>query len=101
MFIEKLVNEIYNDDYFKELYDKVCKIFVRSTFKFKFNTLTRKELKDILRFADILSNSKETDTEARNKAYKIISLLKQPYGDIEIFKIYANAIQKNYQIFQH
>jgi len=99
MFIEKLVNEIYNDEYFKELYDKVCKIFVKSTFKFKFNFLTIKELKDILRFADILSNSKETDTEARNKAYKIISLLKQPYGNEEIFKIYANAILKKLSNF--
>lgn len=92
MFIERLVNEIYEDEYLIELYEKVCKNFTRNTFRFKYKCLTSKELKDILRFADILSNSRSIT--ARNKAYRIISLLKDEYSNNNIYNVYSNAILK-------
>lgn len=97
MFIDKLVNDIYKDKYFIELYDKICKLFVRITFKFKTEKLTSKELKDILRFADILSNSQQVSD--KNKAYRIISLLKKAYNDNEVYKAYSIAILKKLSNF--
>lgn len=92
MFINRLVEEVLEDDYFLELYEKTCQVFTRDTFNFKHDRLSKKELKDILRFADILSNSELG--QARNKSYRILSLLKIGYGKEEIFKIYSNAILK-------
>ncbi|MBN8047278.1 DEAD/DEAH box helicase [Paraclostridium bifermentans] len=92
MFIEKLVNDIYDDEYLIELYEKACKNFTRNIFKFKYERLTNKELKDILRFADILSNS--SNISARNKSYRIISLLKDEFCNNNVYKVYSNAILK-------
>lgn len=97
MFIERLVNEVYEDEYFNELYEKISKLFMKTTFKFKYEKLTTKEFKDILRFADILSNSKEPI--AKNKAYKIISLLKNAYEENEVYKTYSFAILKKLSNF--
>lgn len=97
MFIEELVKEIYEDKYFNELYDKLCNLFVRTTFSFQTEKLTVKELKDILRFADILSNSQES--LAKNKSYKIISLLKKAYEGNKIYKAYSIAILKKISNF--
>lgn len=97
MFIKRLVEEVLEDEYFLELYEKTCQVFIDKTFNFKHDRLIKKELKDILRFADILSNSDLV--QARNKAYRIISLLKIGYGTEEIFKVYSNAILKKLSNF--
>lgn len=56
--IDKLVQDIFNDEYFKEIYNK-C-FLISSYYHIKSSQipqLTEKELNNALRFADILSNS--------------------------------------------
>ena len=54
------------------------------------NNLNSKEYVDLLRFADILSRSKNFD--AQNKAYKTVSLLIDDYQDDTLFKRFAHSI---------
>ncbi len=73
--IEKLVEDIFIDKYFNALFDKCILITAENIFKKNDESeLSTKELKDLLRFADILSNS--ANSNARNKAYQIISARK-------------------------
>lgn len=88
---EELKNEIHNDPYFSELLKKAervaaCKLFkITST-----DTLSEKELRDLLRFADILSHAEDSDS--RNLSYKTISLLVQDFSESKEFAIFAHAI---------
>jgi hypothetical protein len=71
--IEKLTKDVLNDEYFKLIFSKCSLISAKYNLKIELsdNILTNKELTDALRFSDILSNSKSS--EARNKAYQIIT----------------------------
>lgn len=89
--IEKLVEDIFKDDYFNSLSGKCLLINAESIFRREERTnLTIKELKDILRFADILSNS--NNSIARNKSYQIISALNHTYSNNEIYRTLSKAI---------
>lgn len=89
--IEKLVEDIFKDDYFNSLSGKCLLINAESIFRREERTnLTLKELKDILRFADILSNS--NNSIARNKSYQIISALNHTYSNNEIYRTLSKAI---------
>lgn len=79
-----------NDPYFKELLLKAEKKLAFDFFQLQGNSLNDKELTDLLRFADILSHSDES--EAKNKAFKIVSLLVDDYGNKPTFRFFASSI---------
>ncbi|KQT15107.1 hypothetical protein ASG31_16025 [Chryseobacterium sp. Leaf404] len=89
--IDKLTEDILQDKYFCNLFYKSLQITAEHIFKKQTRLiLTNKELKDLLRFADILSNS--TNSISRNKAYQIISALNHDYKDNEIYRTISKAI---------
>jgi superfamily II DNA/RNA helicase len=90
--IEKLAADVLIDKYFIELNDKAAKLLADEIFSEngKKNQLSEKELKDILRFADILSHSKEP--LARNKAYQLITLLNKTYFENGFYKTFAHSV---------
>ena len=88
---DKLKEDIFSDEYFLDLFKKAEKACANDLFNVKAKEdLTEKECRDLMRFGDILSHS--NDPEARNKAYKIVSLLVKTFGDTESFEIFAGAI---------
>jgi len=91
LLIDKLTSDILEDKYFQELFEK-C-LLISAMHNFKSHTmpiLTEKEFKDILRFADILSNSK--DTNSRNKSYQIITFLNHNYHDNPIYRTLSKSV---------
>ncbi len=89
--IEKLTEDILRDEYFSLLFRKISLLSAYNQFNILNNdTLSEKELKDILRFADILSNS--TNSIARNKAYQIITFLNTIYSNNPVYKTVAKAV---------
>lgn len=89
--IEKLTEDILKEEYFNLLFRKSSLLSAYNQFNIVNNgTLSEKELKDILRFADILSNS--TNSVARNKAYQIITFLNTNYSNNPIYKTVSKAV---------
>jgi replicative superfamily II helicase len=89
--IEKLTEDILKDEYFNQLFRKSSLLSAYNQFNIlNNNTLSEKELKDILRFADLLSNS--TNSIARNKAYQIITFLNTNYSNDPIYKTVSKAV---------
>lgn len=90
-FLEKLVDRAMNDVYLDELLYKL-ELKYAHIFLYKKDdiNLSEKEFNDVLRFADILSRSK--DSAGRNKAYKIISLLFDTYYEDKQFQYFANSV---------
>lgn len=89
--IDKLTADILDDEYFLLLYNKCSQINSQQTInKSVSHQLTSKELKDSLRFADILSNSE--NSIARNKSYKIVTFLNFCYSDNEIYRTISKAV---------
>ena len=89
--IEKLAEDILKDDYFSQLFRKSSLLSAYNQFNIVNNdTLSNKELKDTLRFADILSNS--SNSIARNKAYQIITFLNTSYSNNPIYKTVSKAV---------
>lgn len=89
--IDKLVQDIFNDEYFNEIYNK-C-FLISSYYHIKSSEtpkLTEKELNDALRFADILSNSELSIS--RNLAYKIITFLNPIYEDHPYYRTVSKAV---------
>ncbi len=90
--IERLATDVLQDNYFTTLYTKAAKLFAYDFFsatetKEPFN---EKELNDLFRFADILSNSKSPTS--RNKAYQIITLLNQKYKANPFYQTFAHSV---------
>jgi len=90
--IERLANDVLQDTYFNNLQNKAAKLFAKFLFSENENQnkLTEKELHDLLRFADILSNSKMP--EARNKAYQTITLLNSDYRENAFYRTFAHSV---------
>lgn len=89
--IEKLTEDILKDEYFNQLFRKSSLLSAYNQFNIlNIDTLSEKELKDILRYADILSNS--TNSIARNKAYQIITFLNTNYSIDPIYKTVSKAV---------
>lgn len=89
--IEKLTEDILIDDYFILLFNKSALLSAYKQFNIvNTNTFSEKELKDTLRFADILSNSKKSS--ARNKAYQLITFLNSNYSNNPIYKTISKAV---------
>ncbi|NDI98724.1 DEAD/DEAH box helicase [Flavobacterium sp. LaA7.5] len=89
--IEKLVADVNVDKYFIRLYEKSMRMSFEQTLQLNENTdLTEKELVDILRFSDILSNS--TNPDDRNTAYQIITFLNYKYSSNPVYKTIALSV---------
>ncbi|KON68890.1 helicase [Peribacillus butanolivorans] len=89
--LKELAKKALNDSYLETLVHKLEKTygyhFVGNSIN---NPLTEKEYTDLLRFGDILCRSDLT--EARNLAYKIISLLYNFYSEDKFFKMQAATV---------
>jgi len=91
LLIEKLILDIFEDKYFQELFEKCLLISAECNLKSSATTiLSDKEFIDILRFADILSNSK--DANSRNKSYQIITFLNHKYHNDPIYRTFSKSI---------
>ena len=90
--IEWLANDVLQDEYFINLNNKAAKLLANNLFSEngKNHRLTEKELCDTLRFADILSNSK--NPKARNKAYQLITLLNEDYKTNPYFQTFSHSV---------
>lgn len=89
-FFDNLSVEILEDEYYCDLFVKAEQLSASNFFDTKKSTLTSKEYVDLLRFADLLSRSKNFD--AQNKAYKIVSLLIDDYKGDSLFKNFTHSI---------
>ena len=89
--IEKLTQDVIESEYFQSLYNKTQFISAQQNIKTSnLQHLENKQFKDVLRFADILSNSEVS--EARNKAYQIITYLNSTYKDNPLYKTVSKAV---------
>lgn len=90
--IERLAIDVLQDEYFITLNNKAAKLLANNLFSENGNSikLTEKELSDTLRFADILSNSK--NPKARNKAYQIITLLNEDFKTNPYYQTFSHSV---------
>lgn len=90
--IERLANDVLQDEYFIKLNNKAAKLLANNLFSENGNSIkmTEKELNDTLRFADILSNSK--NPKARNKAYQLITLLNEDYKANPYYQTFSHSV---------
>lgn len=90
--IERLANDVLQDEYFITLNNKAAKLLANNLFSEngRSTKLTEKELNDTLRFADILSNSK--NPKARNKAYQLITLLNEDYKANPFYQTFSHSV---------
>jgi superfamily II DNA/RNA helicase len=90
--IERLANDVLQDEYFITLNNKAAKLLANNLFSENGRSikLTEKELFDILRFSDILSNSR--NPKARNKAYQLITLLNEDYKANPYFQTFSHSV---------
>lgn len=88
--LAELAKKVLVDEYFRELLLKAEKKAALNFFKKDSNAFNKKELTDLLRFADILSRS--DDFTAKNKAYKIVSLLSEEYLEDAVFRVFSKSI---------
>lgn len=95
--IERLAQEAFHRSYFWKLYEIINVNSTKKILQLDSKILENKELTDILRFADIFSNS--NDEEFRNLSYRILSRLNDEYYDNIIYNSYANAILKRLNNF--
>lgn len=90
-FVQELVVRALKDEYLKRLLKKAEIIYGMSFLKKQgFETLSDKEVNDLIRFADILS--RDTDSTGRGLAYKIVSLLYPFYKNDDYFIFVTNSI---------
>lgn len=89
--IESLATDVLQDTYFTALYNKAAKLFANKLFsEAESDEFNEKELSDLLRFADILSNSK--NPASRNKAYHIITLLNPKHKSNPYYKTFSHSV---------
>lgn len=89
--IDKLISDIYQDEYFSQIFEK-C-LLSSAEYNLKSNDptiLTDKEFIDALRFSDILSNS--NDSKSRNNAYQIITSLNHNYSNNPTYRTISKAV---------
>lgn len=91
----RIAEEIFDNDYFKELFQKSLLLSAKSSIYHtsSLNGFSEKELNDTLRFADILSNSELQ--VARNKAYQLITFLNPVYKSNPLYKTISKAVYSN------
>ncbi|WP_339235120.1 DEAD/DEAH box helicase [Bacillus sp. FSL K6-1012] len=90
-FLKVLASKALKDPYLESLIYKLEKMYGYKLVGYsEKENLNKKEYTDLLRFADILCRSDET--EARNLSYKIISLLYSFYNEDQFFKMQAATV---------
>lgn len=88
---EELRIEILEDEHFAGLFSKAEKICANKIFQLTEKlTISKQDYLQLMRYADILSHSEDAD--ARNRAYKIVSLLVEDFGRQEDFKLLSGAV---------
>lgn len=87
---EELSQQALQDEYFTDLLVKLEVLSAQKFFQLARIELQPKELTDALRFADILSRSE--NPEAKNKAYKIVSLLSETNHQDQTYLSFAKPI---------
>ncbi|USS89367.1 DEAD/DEAH box helicase [Fructilactobacillus cliffordii] len=99
--ISQLIRKAENDDYLYDLLKKAENAQANYTFSELIEksdySLNDKEINDLLRFADILSMSK--DYVNKNKALKIISLMYDNYKNYNIYKLVSKGVLSKYGNF--
>lgn len=88
--LERLAIDAFSDDYFQHLFKKINEMYFQRLFKENTRKVNEKELVDILRFCDILSNS--SNIRHRNIAYKIVTLLHPFYQEDKYFQTVSTAV---------
>ncbi len=89
--IDKLAQDVLNDSYFKTLFYRSAILSAEYNLnKTISNDLTEKELKDTLRFANILSNSPKPI--CRNSAYQLITFLNVKYNNNPFYRTVSKAV---------
>lgn len=92
MIIDKLTEDILQDEYFLQLFKKASKMLAHNLFHDNIddNYLSEKDLCDLLRYSDILSNS--NSPQARNKSYQIIATLNERYRNDPKYRTVSHAV---------
>ncbi len=88
--INRLVSDVHESSYFQKLFNKAQLAKDTFTFDQEVTSLAAKELTHLLRFADILSSSK--DESDRNLAYRIIGNVYEVNSRSARSRAYSNAI---------
>ena len=89
-FISEIAEKIPKNEYFIDLLKKAEVNSAKAFFQLEFNILREKEYIDLLRFADILSRSR--DEKHHNTAYRIVSLLAKSHSENSIFQVFSKNI---------
>jgi replicative superfamily II helicase len=90
---DRLSTEILQGNkYFEDLMTKVSRVAVNHLFNSSIERYlpSTKEVIHVLRFADILSSS--TNSEARNISFQIISALNSDFGNDSAYQLYSQAV---------
>jgi len=90
---DRLSNEILNGNkYFEDLMAKISRVAVNHLFNSSIEKYlpTKKEVTHVLRFADILSSS--TNSDARNLSFQIVSALNSDFKDDPAYQLYSQAV---------
>jgi len=91
MIFNRLAEDVQNEPYFNTLFLKLSRQFGNEILgNVSEEVISEKELRDLLRFSDILSNS--SNSFSRNLSYKLLSLLSSLSYENEIYKMYSTAI---------
>lgn len=94
---EKLLYKIEENSYLADLYKKLLLAYSYFLFRKEQSFLRTKEYMDLLRFADLMSNSQNLEKSElhRNIAHKIIAMLTAIYPESHIMLLYKNRILSN------
>jgi POLQ-like helicase len=91
MIFDRLASDILKEDYFKFLFTKLSKQFGQEIIiGASKEEISERELRHLLRFSDILSNS--SSSIHRNLSYKIVSLLNTLFSENPVYRTYSTAI---------
>ncbi len=97
LFANALYNDILDNSYLRELYDKILRCYTLRLFQKGTELPTEDEKLDALRFADILSKSVyNQDSEIhKSLAQEIVTLLDYLYPQDEDVEFYAGSVLTN------
>lgn len=91
---EEIFNEINDNEYLNEIYEKLLTAYTKKIFHLHYDSLSEKEIGDALRFADLLSKSNHPTKAKKQKvmAQQIISLVGELVQKDPIFDIFAYSV---------
>lgn len=97
LFADAIYNDILDNDYLRELYDKILRCYTIKLFQKGTEMPSDDEKTDALRFADILSKSvfNEDSEVHKSLAQEIVTLLDYLYPQDEDVEFYAGSVLTN------